>query len=421
VNDIAQRTTKVAIVHDFLLYIGGAERNLLNFLHAFPEADLFFTFIIFNSETKNYLRQIKRTFPNVRIHTSNMQRWWFIRQWYRLYKFFTPWAMESLSLKEYDVIISQTSFLTKGFLRRPDQRVILYINTPFRWLWHLPTARLQLINWLPRIIREWWSWRLRQWDWFATRQATRVLGNSGAVVQRIKRYYDLKAHVLWPAIDYPKLVQRSKQSPADLATLTQKLSLPQDKPYIVMVDRLDLYKNHHRAITAFGEVSLHDYHLVIIGDGIEYANLERLMARSDPAMTVSQIDSMLVTQSQQITLIRHCSDRVRDKLRAGSLALLNLTEEDFGLGMAETLALGKPVIAYYRGGATDIVQHEKTGVLIRQRSAPAIAQALSLLQQLLMRKEITPASCVRSAEKFDRSHFITSLQQHAQHGLTPHT
>lgn len=412
-----KRQHKVVLIHDFLLYIGGAERNLLNFLHAFPQADLYFTFIIFNRQTKQYIRQLRKQFPEVVIHTSSMQQWPLLRQLYRLYKFLTPWVAETMPLHKYSTIVYQTSFLSKGFLAQPHQQVLLYINTPFRWLWGLPTARLSLISWIPKTVRELWSMTLRQWDWLASKRATAIVANSGAVRKRIERFYQEKAAVVWPAIDYKLFIKRAAQAKEVISSgLLSSLHIPNTKPLLVMVDRLDLYKNHHLAIKAFDEhPPLQQYHLAIIGDGTEYPELEAQLSRTTHSLELFRWKGMLITHTPQVTIIRRCPDSIRDKLRIHALALLNLTEEDFGLGMAETLALGKPVIAYYRGGAADIVRHEQNGLLLQEQSGAAISQALNLLQELQQRKVITPQNCQHSAERFDRTHFIHKLHTLVQH------
>ena len=56
----------------------------------------------------------------------------------------------------------------------------------------------------------------------------------------------------------------------------------------------------------------------------------------------------------------------RDRLLGGAYALLHPInfEEPFGLSVAESMLCGTPVIAFNRGSMPELINHEKTGLLV---------------------------------------------------------
>lgn len=53
-----------------------------------------------------------------------------------------------------------------------------------------------------------------------------------------------------------------------------------------------------------------------------------------------------------------------------------MAEEDFGIALVEAQGVGCPVIAYARGGASEVVIPNKTGLLLSEQSANCLVEAV---------------------------------------------
>jgi glycosyltransferase involved in cell wall biosynthesis len=62
-----------------------------------------------------------------------------------------------------------------------------------------------------------------------------------------------------------------------------------------------------------------------------------------------------------------------------AVVVLNSFQEGFGLALSEAMLCGAAVIGTASGGITDIIEHEKTGLLVEVDNPPALAKALSRL------------------------------------------
>ena len=68
-------------------------------------------------------------------------------------------------------------------------------------------------------------------------------------------------------------------------------------------------------------------------------------------------------------------------------------DEPFGMAAAEAQACGTPVVAFRRGGLTEVIVHGVTGFLVRPGDLQAAAQAVA------MAARISRAACRRHAER----------------------
>ena len=92
---------KVAIVHDFLVSFGGAERVLKSFCRLFPDAPVY-TLLADQAIVKRY-------FPGHEIRTSFLQKFpKFLRVRYRWLLPFFPVAVEAFDLREFDLVLSSS-------------------------------------------------------------------------------------------------------------------------------------------------------------------------------------------------------------------------------------------------------------------------------------------------------------------------
>src|SRR5579883_2587678 len=121
---------KTAIVCDWLVALGGAEKFLGHLLHCFPDADLFAVVDFVESDKRAFLR-------NKPVKTTFIQKLPFAKTHYRTYLPLMPLAIEQLDLSAYDLILSSSHAVAKGVITGPDQLHISYVHSPMRYAWDL--------------------------------------------------------------------------------------------------------------------------------------------------------------------------------------------------------------------------------------------------------------------------------------------
>jgi len=349
----------VALVHDWLNQIGGAENVLSDLLDLFPHAPLY---------TAMYWREkMPRTYQHRDIRTSFMNRLPGVMTHHQLYLPLYPLAFERFDLRGYDVIISNKSGFCHGIVPPPGTHHFCYCLTPTRYLWNYHDYVQRegiggLASWLlPFILPV-----LRQWDFAAAQRVDHFAAISGAVQQRIRQYYRRESAIIYPPVDTDRFVPQG--SPKD---------------YFLIVSRLIPYKRIDLAIEACNRLRLP---LWITGDGRDRPRLERMAG--DTVRFLGR-----VPDDDLPGLYAHCR------------AFIFPGEEDFGISPVEAQAAGRPVIAYGAGGALDTVSDGETGVLFHAPTADSLVEALQRFNDL----SFDAAATRDHARRFDREVFRHKL------------
>lgn len=366
------RTWRVAIVHDWLVVNGGAEKVLAALLKAFPQADVMTLVNFLPASEAAWLA------PH-RIVTSSLQRMPFARRYYRHYLPIMPYAIEQFDLRGYDLVISSSHAVAKGVVTHPGQQHICYCHTPMRYAWdmkehYLENARFRLPL-METFVRKTLK-RLRQWDYFGASQVDHFIANSYNVAERISKYYRRKASVLYPPVDIEQFVLNTE---------------PRDDYYLA-ASRLVPYKRLDLIIEAF-KATPHR-RLKIVGDGPEYARLAAL------AEGHAHIELLGYQPNEQLIM-----------LMSQARGFIFAADEDFGILPLEAQACGTPVIAYGKGGALETVKdichgETATGVLFEQQSAASLLTALDTFEE----HHFQPQACRQQAEQFSYALFWQRLQ-----------
>ena len=199
---------KIALVHDWLIKYGGAERVLQVLGEMYPESPIYT--LLFNEQEKD-----KFNLKN-KIISSFLQRWPnFIKKRQKLLLPFFPAAIESLDLSEYDLIISDSNSFAHGVLTPPECIHVCYCHSPTRYLWDWKSEYLEEnnIRGLKRIIINLFLNWLRIWDYYSAKRVDLWLANSYNVARRIKKYYGFNAKVVYPPIELSRFkVREVKES-----------------------------------------------------------------------------------------------------------------------------------------------------------------------------------------------------------------
>ncbi|MEW6407844.1 MAG: glycosyltransferase [Patescibacteria group bacterium] len=314
---------KVALIHDFFTQIGGAEKVLQVFHELFPRAPVF-TIVYDRDEVGN-------TFNHLDIRPSFIQKLPGGVKHYKWYLTLMPVAIEQFDLSLYDTVLSDSSAYSKGIVVRPETLHICYCHAPTRYLWndtHKYTEELKQ----PRIIKSLlplFLHNIRIWDYMAAKRVDRFIANSGAVAQRIKKYYNQESEVIYPPVEVNKYQISDKTD-----------------NYFLIVSRLRPYKRVDLAIEAFNALG---FPLKIIGIGEEYKKLKKMAKKN-------------------IEFLGPLCDEEKKKYLSRCIAFIHPQEEDFGITAVEAMASGRPVIAYRRGGALETIKEGITGTFFEDQT-----------------------------------------------------
>jgi glycosyltransferase involved in cell wall biosynthesis len=353
--------SKIALVHDYFIQMGGAERVAAAMHDSFPSAPIYTTVAL--------QHRLPKELRGADIRTSAMQWLPGIEQRFRQYFMLYPLAIENFDLSDYDLIFSSSSGYAKGVRRRRNAIHVCYCHTPMRWVWRYEdyVAR-ERFNGVTRSALPLLLWGLRKWDLRAAQQPDFYIANSKIVAERIKQIYGREAAVIPPPID----VERFQPS------------VDVDDYYLVL-SRLVPYKRIDLAIEACKRM---DRRLVIIGDGPDRARLEALAG-------------------PRTEFLGRQPDQQVNQYASRCQALLFPGEEDFGMVPLEVNASGRPVIAYRGGGAIETVIEGKTGIFFDKAKSESLISAIEDFES----RHWDPLSMREHAEEFDQKIFAYRVLQ----------
>lgn len=354
---------KVALVHDYLNQMGGAERVVLALHELFPDAPLYTS--IYDPQ------RVDPAFQKIDVRTSFMQKWPLVKKHHQPFLPFYPIAMEGLDLRGYDLVLSSSSAFGKGVIVKPGTLHICYCHTPMRWCWNYNeyVEREQLGGMARRILPFFVSW-LRVWDQTTAMRVDHFIANSPVIAERIQKYYRRESVVIPPPVE-------ASRFPFDPAT--------QLGNYFLSMGRLAPYKRVDLAIQACNRLGLP---LVVIGSGRDE---KQLKAMAGPT----------------IRFLGRLSDAEVLPYLAQCRAFLFPGEEDFGITPLEVQASGRPVIAYGAGGALASVVDGVTGRFFYEQTAESLASVLAAFDE----RQYHPQTIRNHALEFDKPRFQRRVLQ----------
>lgn len=357
----------IALVHDWLTNMAGAEKVVLLMTKMFPKAPLF---------TSVYDRKKTIAFDHVDVRTSLLQNVPFSKAKREVLIPLTPFAFEQFDLSDFDIVISSTTMAAKGVLTKPETMHICYCNTPPRYLWE-PEVDPRADTGLFKGLRKKTSHKLRIWDRVAADRVDYFIGNSKYIARRIKKYYQRDAEVIYPPVDIDqfKTVESKKV-----------------KDYYLFVSRLVGYKKCDLVIEAFNELGLP---LKIIGSGPDKKILQK-KAKSN------------------IEFLGFLSDAELVKYYSEAKAFVFAAEEDFGIVPVEAMASGRPVIAFGRGGATETVVEGVTGTFFDKQTKESLMTAVKRFNPC----DYDPSKIRFQVEKFSQERFKRELKSYIEKCLS---
>lgn len=362
---------RIALVHDYLVQYGGAERVLQAFTELFPYAPIYT--LIHDKEAMHGV------FEGKRIYTSFLQHLPFSRKRHRFFPPLMPLAIEQFDFSSYDIVLSDSSSYAKGIITRPETLHICYMHTPMRYAWDDCQKYTQDFG-FPQMIKKlvpFFMNPIRLWDKASADRVDSFLANSQFVAKRIKKYYRQDAKVIHPPVNVDRFYIAEKPG-----------------NYFLMVGRLIAYKRHDIAIVAFNRLKLP---LKIIGRGPEFDRLKKMAGPT-------------------IEFLGRVPEEDLPRYYAECRGFVFPQEEDFGIVAIEAMASGRPLIAY-RGG--DIVEHLEEGamgVFFDEQTPEAIVGAV----EHFCRAEYNPHFIREKALPFDKERFKTTIKDYIEGALHNH-
>lgn len=366
---------KPAIIHEWLNIYGGSERLLSEILSLYPQADL-------HALIHNKQNLINTPLEGRSVKTSFMQNIPRVEHLYRGLLPLMPFAIESMKVRSYPVVLSISHAVAHGIKTHKDQIHISYVCTPMRYAWHLQEDYLHLhqldkplIGTAARLTLS----LLRRWDRESASRADHLLAISHWTAEKIKQAWGRESLVIYPPVEVGRF------SPAKVR-----------EDFYLHVARLVPYKMTSEIIRAFNQINLP---LVIIGDGPEMPRLQKLA-------------------NHNIKLLGRQPDEVVTDLMSRARAFVNMAVEDFGIAMAEAQAAGCPVIAYGKGGAAEIIQDGETGQLFQEQTSRGLIEAVLHFQKI--KSNCTDANAIRNAKRFSSARFREEFSAYMNTIMTSH-
>ncbi len=364
---------KIALVHDFLVRFGGAERVLLSLHKLFPEAPIY-TLLYEPSKMEPY-------FSDAEVRTSFLDKYpGFLKRKYRYLLPLFPTAIESFNLRDFDLVISSSDAFSKGIIVRPKTLHIAYLHSPMRFAWDWNQEYLgeqrkgKILTGIMKILVHY----LRIWDRNAAQRPDFLIANSQYTAQRIKKYYQREAKIIYPPV---------KTSGASLRKAFHS-DMPEVKDnYFLIISHLSPYKKIDIAIEAFNKL---EFPLIIIGEGPERKRLQKI-AKSN------------------IKFLGWQSEEIKNQYLKNCLALIFPGEDDFGITMVEAASFGKPVLALRQGGANEIIIEGETGEFFDEPDVVVLADGVRRLKENL--KKYNPKKIKLQAQKFSQERFEKEIKQ----------
>jgi glycosyltransferase involved in cell wall biosynthesis len=355
----------VALAHDYLLVMRGAERTFAAIADLYGDAPIF---TLLYDEQGTGGRFAGRT-----LTTSALQRLGASQANFRRLLPLYPLAVARLSPPPSEVVLTSSSAFAHG-LRIPQGALhICYCHAPFRYAWY---EQARALNEAPAALRPALRMQLawmRKWDLSASRTVDSYIANSELTRARIKRFYGRESTIIHPPVE------------------TRRFTPGEPGDYLLIVSEIVRHKRLQVALAAARQAGVP---IRVVGSGPDHAVLSEAYPEAE--------------------FVGRASDEELAALYAGARAVVVASVEEFGITAVEAQAAGRPVIAAASGGALETVLDGKTGRLVAPDDVDAFAAAIEGLDEL----DFDSARAVENAARFSVEAFQQRISDHVQQVLT---
>lgn len=364
---------RVALVHYWYVSRRGGERVLEVLADMFPQADVF---VLLHDPDA-----LTAPLKSHRITSSFLQKFPYVKKYYRSLLPLYPLALEQLRLDDYDLVVSQEAGPAKGVITRAATCHVCYCHSPMRYLWDMyhdykAATPLGIVG---RAAYSLAAHYVRQWDYATASRVDHFIASSENGARRIRKYYGRSSDVIYPPVDVNAF------SVADA-----------HDDYYLVVSPLVAYKRIDLAVEACNQLGRR---LTIVGEGPEKAALQKIAGPS-------------------VEFIGYQPDSVVRALYRRCRAFLFPGEEDIGLTPIEAQASGRPVIAFGRGGALETVvgafrgtisANQATGIFFDEQTVKSLREAILAFERI---EDGFSSRFIRAqVDRFDTRHFVGKMRK----------
>jgi glycosyltransferase involved in cell wall biosynthesis len=371
---------KIALIHDWLVFLGGSEKVLEAIYEIFP-GPIFTLVADIDSLDGSILKRAE-------IFTSFIEKLPLAKKKYRSYLPLFPIAIEQFDLSEYDIIISVSSSVAKGILKRSDQLHISYCCTPIRYAWdlyHQYIIESGLNKGLKSLLAKLILHYIRIWDQTTMNRVDYFITLSNYVAERIEKTYGKDSTVIYPPVEVEKFEIETKK-----------------EDFYLTASRLVPYKKIDLIVETFNKIPARK--LVVIGDGPEYNKIKRKASKNIELLGY-----------QPFVSLKYYLQKAK--------AFIFMADEDFGILPVEAQACGTPVIAYGKGGVVETVvpfnNHnlqinnlgypKPTGIFFYKQTIDALIEAIKLFERIESRFDYTEIR--KNAMRFSKDRFVKEFKE----------
>ena len=359
---------KTAIVHEWLVNYAGSERCVESFTNIWQDAPVFTLVDFLNEDERRIILKGKKT------NTSFIQKLPFARTQHRKYLPLFPLAIEQFDLNAYDLVLSSSHAVAKGVLTNSYQLHICYCYTPMRYAWdlyHIYLKEAGLLSGISGLTAKMILHKLRTWDIISSNRVDYFIAISNHISKRIKKTYNRDSVVIYPPVDVHLFESQSDK-----------------EDFYLTASRMVSYKRIDIIVDAFS--AMPDKKLVVIGDGPEMKKIKSKAGKN-----------VEILGYQAFASLKSYMQKAK--------AFIFAAEEDFGIIAVEAMACGTPVIALNKGGASETVSDNNTGILFDHQSPQSVKEAVLKFESI--QDKFDPSIIRAHSLQFGRNIFEEKIKQ----------
>lgn len=366
------RKIKIAILHEWLEKMAGAEKVLSQILKIYPNADLFTIVDHMEKKDRSFIK-------NIKIEKSFIQYLPFSKKLFRYYFPLFPIAINFFNLRKYDLIISSSHSFIKNIKKKKNQIHICYCHTPNRYAHIMMKQYIKSYGFkslLTKKILEFFLKLIAKWDIKNAKNVDYFIANSNFIKKRIKKIYKRNSIVISPPVQTNKFLYKKNK-----------------KNFYLTASRLVPYKKINLVINTFN--LLPKKTLYVVGSGPQLNNYKKIA-------------------KPNIKILGWTSEKKLKSLMQNAKGFIFPALEDFGIIPVEAQSCGTPIIAYGKGGVLDtIIQYPKkgaTGIFFYKQNIKSLSKSILIFEKNYNKFKLI--DCRNNAKNFSEDIFIKKLTQH---------